>query len=261
MITHPNVDRTVFMTGIEAVTFDLWDTLIQELPGGAARVVDVRVTRIAEILSSARRPYSTEAIETAHAETGLHLGSIWDEARDVSVSYQVRFMLDRLDEGLSEAVGHEAFRDILAAYSESMLLHPPKLMSGAREALSQVRDLVPELGLISNTGKTPGSVLREIMSRMDILRFFDTTTFSDEMSVRKPGPEIFLKTLKDMGVEPADAVHVGDDPLTDIQGAQNVGMRTVHVASGKEIGSVVADMQVSSLAEVVSAIESLREQD
>ena len=261
MITRPDVDRNTFMTDIEAVTFDLWDTLIQESPGGAARVVQARVARIAEILSSARRPYSIEAIETAHAETGLHLGSIWDEARDVSVSYQVRFMLDQLGEGLSEDVGPEAFGEILVAYSESMLLHPPRLLPGAKEALSQVRDLVPRLGLISNTGKTPGSVLRKIMSRMDILRFFDTTTFSDETSVRKPGPEIFLKTLGDLGMEPTKTVHVGDDPLTDIKGAQNVGMRTVHVARGKEMKGIAPDRQVSSLAEVVPAIESLMEQD
>ncbi len=117
------------------------------------------------------------------------------------------------------------------------------------------------MGLISNTGKTPGAVLRKVMSRMDILRYFDTTTFSDELLVRKPDPTMFLRTLEDLRVAPENAVHVGDDPVADIEGASGVGMRTVHVAGAEGKAAAKADKNVASIVGVASAIESLRGAD
>jgi HAD-hyrolase-like len=54
--------------------------------------------------------------------------------------------------------------------------------------------------------------------------------FSDEMGVRKPAAEIFHRVLDQTGVGPAVAVHVGDDPVTDVAGARGVGMRAIHYA-------------------------------
>ena len=250
-------DRHTSMKAIEAVTFDLWDTLIQEEPGGSARVARLRIDVIAHILDSSGLAFPVEAVGTAYSETGRHLEGLWAEAKDVTLSYQVDFLLRRLDDGLPEALDSGAMDMILEAYSESMLQHPPKLLPNAKGALSEVREMAPAMGLISNTGKTPGRVLRILMDRLDILRYFDATTFSDEMLVRKPAPEIFVKTLSDLGASPPGTVHIGDDLRADIAGAKGVGMRAMRVGGPPLSGSSDADAYAGSLADVASALRSL----
>ena len=70
------------------------------------------------------------------------------------------------------------------------------------------------LGVISNTGRTPGRVLRRLLAATGFLPCFDVLAFSDEAVVRKPAAAIFRRVLDQTGVDPAGAVHVGDDPVT-----------------------------------------------
>ena len=56
-----------------------------------------------------------------------------------------------------------------------------------------------------------------------------TVTFSDEVGVRKPHPEIFARTLAALGVSASEAAHVGDDLTTDVAGARGIGMRAIHL--------------------------------
>lgn len=66
--------------------------------------------------------------------------------------------------------------------------------------------------------------LHNILQTMEIYSRFEKVVASLEEGYEKPDPRIFLKTLEHMGVDPARAVHVGDDPVDDLQGARNVGM-------------------------------------
>ncbi len=66
-----------------------------------------------------------------------------------------------------------------------------------------------------------------------LLEYLDVLCFSDEVGVPKPGAEIFEKALAGLGVNPPEAIHVGDLRRTDIAGARHIGMhaarfRAVH---------------------------------
>lgn len=50
---------------------------------------------------------------------------------------------------------------------------------------------------------------------------------SEAAGVAKPHPDIFHQALAKAGVAPQQAVYVGDDPVRDIQGAADAGLRTV----------------------------------
>jgi putative hydrolase of the HAD superfamily len=53
---------------------------------------------------------------------------------------------------------------------------------------------------------------------------------SEEVGNRKPGPTIFIKALDCLGLAvSADVIFVGDDPSTDIEGAQTLGLSTAWV--------------------------------
>ncbi|MBT6276752.1 MAG: HAD family hydrolase [Chromatiales bacterium] len=59
-------------------------------------------------------------------------------------------------------------------------------------------------------------------------RFAFTVTAGDA-GVMKPHPDIFHLALGKAGVAPEEAVHVGDNPHADVQGARAVGMRTIWI--------------------------------
>lgn len=245
------------MRNIAAVTFDLWDTLIQERPGGSDEVARIRVGKIGEILSSAGLGIPAEDISAAHEETGQFLRLVWGKRKDLPVRDQVLFMLNSVDPKLPGRLGSEGLQRIEKAYSDCILENPPVLLPGAREALELVKGSGYRTGLISNTGRTPGSTLRVVMERLDILQFFDTTIFSNEILVRKPAGAAFSAALAQLKAAPKAAVHVGDDPESDVGGAKRAGLKAIHIVSGGHGSSSEADFSVPSMEDVPDAIQKL----
>jgi putative hydrolase of the HAD superfamily len=83
-------------------------------------------------------------------------------------------------------------------------------------------------------------------------------TFSDECGIRKPDPDIFHLALRQVGVLPEQAVHVGDDPVLDVEGARDAGMRVIQVApTGRATGPVKPDAVVTGLGELPAALDRL----
>ena len=245
------------MRRIAAVTFDLWDTLIQEHPGGSDRVADLRISRIASILGSKGLAHAPEEIRAAYVKTGSFLELTWSKRKDMGARDQLLFMLSSIDDKLSGKLGRDDLAAIEKAYVESILDHPPRLLPGAKDALRAVKSKGYRVGLISNTGRTPGSVLRVVMQNMGILELFDTTTFSNEILVRKPAEGAFRTTLDKLRVIPQAAVHVGDDARSDVAGAKKAGMRAIQVLADGAVRSSLADDHVSSLGDIVARLEKL----
>jgi putative hydrolase of the HAD superfamily len=107
--------------------------------------------------------------------------------------------------------------------------------------------------------RTPGATLRKLLERYGLLGCFKHTTFSDEVGVRKPDPEIFALTLRAVGGEPAAAVHVGDDEILDVHGARRAGMRAIQVTNlaREALGAQRPDEVIRHLAALPAAIERL----
>ncbi|XP_032081527.1 phospholysine phosphohistidine inorganic pyrophosphate phosphatase isoform X1 [Thamnophis elegans] len=78
--------------------------------------------------------------------------------------------------------------------------------------------------------------------------------------VGKPAKMFFQSALTEMGIEPHQAIMVGDDIVNDVGGAQQCGMRAVQVRTGKyrpcdeQHPEVKADLYVNNLAEAVDTI-------
>lgn len=245
------------MRKIIAVTFDLWDTLVREVPGGAERVASLRVHRIADILDGIGRPHEIWEVEEAYRKTGTFLELTWGKARDMPVRDHVLFMLSCIECRLPGKMADEEISQVERAYSDGLLDHPPELLPGAREALRAVGEKGYRLGLISNTGKTPGSTLRVLMGRMGILEHFDVMTFSNEIMVRKPAEAAFRVTLEGLRTLPKAAAHVGDDPEKDVAGAKRVGMHAVQVMAHASEPSPEADSRVGTMEGVPDALDAL----
>lgn len=65
--------------------------------------------------------------------------------------------------------------------------------------------------------------LRPLLQALKCDHWFDAIAVSAEVAAEKPNPTIFLKACELLGVNPEDAVHVGDDRRNDIWGARDAG--------------------------------------
>lgn len=80
-----------------------------------------------------------------------------------------------------------------------------------------------------------------------------------EAGVAKPHPDIFRQALENVGILPHQAVYVGDDPIRDIQGAANAGLRTVWFNPGGEDwpGGQEPDAVINNLVQLEAVITTL----
>lgn len=244
---------------IRAVTIDFWGTLLFDGPQSDNRYKRRRMADFEKVLGAAGVPVSAPALDRAYEESGSFLGRVWSAHRDVSVEEHVKAILDAVDPDLHDHLDTRARAALLDAYVRPALMVPPTVDSGARDALETLAARGYALAVVSNTMRTPGATLRKLLERYGLLGCFKHTTFSDEVGVRKPSPAIFLLTLRAMDSEPAQAVHVGDDTILDVEGARTAGMRVVQVtsASMRALGVQAPDAVIKSLAGLPDAIAAL----
>ena len=93
-------------------------------------------------------------------------------------------------------------------------------MPGAVETLDRLRGRGLDLAVVSNWDVG----LTEHLERIGAGRLFSTVVTSAEAGAAKPDPAVFRLALERLGVEPARALHVGDED-EDEQGAAAAGMR------------------------------------
>jgi putative hydrolase of the HAD superfamily len=92
-------------------------------------------------------------------------------------------------------------------------------------AMDELKSRGLTLGLISNIDRDGGELLRSL----GLDHLVDLSVTSNEVGVEKPHPDIFNAALSRAGVGPRQAVHVGDQPKSDVEGALGVGMSAVLV--------------------------------
>jgi putative hydrolase of the HAD superfamily len=101
-----------------------------------------------------------------------------------------------------------------------------RLAAHTHPLLEALRERGLKLGLVSNAFD-PGWLLHRDLQHMGLEQRLDFSVFSSEVGLRKPHPAIFERALEALGVEPEDALFVGDRLFEDIRGAAELGMTTV----------------------------------
>jgi putative hydrolase of the HAD superfamily len=244
---------------IRAVTLDLWGTLFLDGPGSDDRYRHPRLAGMRQALAGAGVPVAAADLERAYLATGRWLGGLWQQNRDVTVGEHVRALLRALDRTLCERLQPDTMAALIRAYASPALLSPPALDAGARGALETMAERGILLALVSNTARTPGEVVRTILDLAGLLPLFRVLTFSDECGIRKPARGIFHRALKELAVSPEAAVHVGDDPVLDVEGARDAGMGVIQVIPhGRATAPVKPDAVIRHLGQLPAALGRLR---
>jgi putative hydrolase of the HAD superfamily len=85
------------------------------------------------------------------------------------------------------------------------------------------------LGLVSNFTYTP--VIYAGVRKLGFSLYFNSILISDDVGWRKPNPRIFEEALKRLNKNVDQAVFVGDNPIEDIRGAKDIGMKAIFIPS------------------------------
>ncbi len=122
---------------------------------------------------------------------------------------------------------------------------PLALYPDAEPTLTRLRDRGYLLGLVSNA---PPDTPR-VIEKLGLSKYIGTVVISGVVGYSKPHPEIFRIALREAGVGPGEAVHIGDLYESDVVGARNAGIEGILVDRD---GSHSPDncLRVRSLSEI-----------
>jgi len=257
------IEEFYILPKITTVTFDLWQTLLLDNRELGRIRTQVRLEGAQNTLEKFGENYDIEHIRQAYRSCYRHCHAVRAQNLDVTFRQQVETFISNINPGLLDRLPEELVQEILTSYSDAFFVHPPLPHVNAFNVLSRAKASGLRIGLISNTGMTPGMAFRKFLDQHKLLAFFDALTFSDEVQLAKPGGEIFLITLRSLESEPSNAVHVGDHVINDVVGANRAGMRTVWIEGFYEKpadagAEANADVSVAHLGMVTEAIRDIR---
>lgn len=217
------------------VTFDFWNTIIRADDGGAR---DRRLTAWLGLLAGEGLEVGRDAVGEAMAHAGRRFDEHWRANRFYGAREAVADAVDHLGIEASPAFVER----LVASITDPAPDQDPQPTPGVGEALEALRSAGVRLGIICDVGLAPSPTLRRYLDRHGLLGHFDHWSFSDEVGVFKPHPEIFRHALDGLGgTDPAEAAHVGDLRRTDVAGARAAGMVAVRYSGvADDPGSVEA---------------------
>jgi HAD superfamily hydrolase (TIGR01509 family) len=134
------------------------------------------------------------------------------------------------------------------------------VLGSAQALLESLHGRGLKTGLVANAWPEPARLLRADAERLGLALHLDTMVFSDEVGALKPAPQIFLRALEALGVEPANAMYVGDRLETDVHGAADVGMSTVQAlwfVADDTFPAVEPDFRAFTPMDVLNALRRL----
>lgn len=211
---------------IQAVTFDFWNTLYADEGQAFRALTRRRLDHLLRALRSAGVDPPEDELYQAYKDGFATYLDAWRNQKHFGALEHVAFVFERFKARPTNGTLRRTARCI----EEVGLGFHLTLQRGAAEAIPELAKRGVKLGIISDTGLTPGRVLLQFLERDGLAEYFSVATFSDRTGVAKPHPSMFLGTLATLGATPEQAAHVGDMPTTDVAGARSLGMKAVRFA-------------------------------
>jgi putative hydrolase of the HAD superfamily len=209
------------------VIFDLWETLIDWDEEAARRMVG----RIEQLVEPGFR-------ERWYASPNRYIKPVRDVLAEVGVSQDVM----------------EDVCAIRLDYVRHCLVPRP----GAVETLRELRERGYLVGLITVCSQD----VETLWPESEFEGLFDAEVFSSRVGLSKPDPRIYLHCCESLGVEPHQAVFVGDGANDELAGARRVGMEAILIHRPGE-DPPWAEVRgwdgprVTSIPEVLDAVEAI----
>lgn len=221
---------------IKAVVFDLDNTLV-DFMAMKRQAVDAAITAMIDAGLNMNFGDVKEHVDKIYGEQGIEYQKVFDEL--------LTNILGRIDHKMLSA-GIVAYRRA----REAALKPYPHVSATLMELVKRgVR-----LAVLSD------APTREAWLRLCYINFhhiFDYVVTFDDTGRRKPDPAPFRLALTMLGVQPGEAIMVGDWAERDMVGAAAVGMRTAFAKYGDAFGdqTVKADYVLNDIKDLLTIVQ------
>ena len=192
---------------IKAVLFDLYETLITE-----SHAAPTRASSLAPALGLERQAYR----------------AAWKARRPRIVVGKLSFAdaLTEISRTLAGTVDAAAVQKICQQRINEKAEACARIDDRVKTLITELAGRHIRLGVISNGFKE--DVLP--WSDCSLAPAFQSAVFSCDEGVAKPDPEIYLRALHRMGVQPDVTVYIGDGGDNELAGAAQAGLRACRAA-------------------------------
>lgn len=219
---------------------------------------------------------------TAWHDIDFHAESLALAQAVVNVDHPVEVSQARLHEANQTIWGrsrdHQQSATVSDLFTEAGLEHDPDLLTAYYEFWEPHTLTDPEVGplwealrvdgikvgVLSNT-IWPRAWHERFFERDGVRHLIDGDVYTSEIPWTKPSPDAFRAAMDAVGVtDPARCVYVGDRLFDDVWGAQNAGLRAIHVPHSvipvEQVGHTegTPDAVVHRLSEIPEAISAWR---
>jgi putative hydrolase of the HAD superfamily len=94
---------------------------------------------------------------------------------------------------------------------------------------------------------------------LNLHHVFDIVLTFDDTGVRKPSPKPFEMALDQLSVKADEAIMIGDWPERDVEGAKQLGIKTIYARYGDTFGTVEsgADWDINDVSEILDIVNEL----
>lgn len=123
---------------------------------------------------------------------------------------------------------------------------------GRQDLFDALRSRGIKVGFVSNTITKP-ELMDVRLADFGLLQYADAAVYSVAVGHRKPNPVIYQAALATLGMDPHEALFVGDRVREDVRGPQALGMRALltHEFRQEEPGDAAPLAVVGELSEVL----------
>ena len=200
------------MTRFGAVTFDAMGTLVAIEPPAP------RLQRSLE-----RRLGRT--VDLTRCEAAMRVEMRHYRAHCISAHDSPSLLADALALDLSGA-------DVLPSLTDAISFYA---FPDAQPAIARLAEAGLKLAVVANWDVS----LHDVLERVGLAGGFEAVVTAAAVGAAKPDPRPFEVAISRLGVEASQCLHVGDDPSTDVAGAEAAGMSALLVdRSGRASGSL-----------------------
>ncbi|MCX7908068.1 MAG: HAD family hydrolase [Ignavibacteria bacterium] len=230
---------------IQVITIDFWNTLFDSSNGIERN--NFRLQKLKSAFETLGLSIPDSEYEKAMQDAWEYFNNIWrNEQRTISTYDALLFFWDYFKAPKAESL----IQEVTATFEQSILIYPPKLIDGVSETLDALSKKY-KLAIVSDTGFSPGNVLRELLKLHKIYDFFSAFSFSNETGVAKPHPKAFNTVLNYLNCPPEKAVHIGDIEETDIFGAKKLNMFAIRFI-GNHLDFLNEDAELHTIADYIA---------
>ncbi len=227
---------------IKAVFFDLYQTLVRYEP--PREEIEVKVLKDFDIEASpemlkrpivvadefiyneiARRPLSDRSTEEKMALYAQHQEIL---LREAGIKYDPKIIPNLLGAMMQSRMDLVLFDDVTPL-------------------LNDLKGRGLTLGLISNIEQD----MTETLTKLKLPSWLGIIVTSQDAGAGKPRPEIFQEALRRAGVQPSEAIYIGDQYQVDIVGSRGAGMKGILIDRNDYYGDDIDCPKISSLNGVV----------